>query len=179
MSSSKHISLSECVDGYIYDLDSRNLGLGLFRQTTSSFIGIRLKFHDRFLDEEFHWDQDGTAKPLQLLGRCPVYHLVNPKQWHNSKIIFNYLELLRTLEFQYDREEIIGIFIEKDLGLSEAVKVIKNSLNEFQKDGVIKELQNWHPTELAKMLTIVNEAYCNRTNAPHPEYEKARKRLTK
>jgi hypothetical protein len=56
--------------GKVYKLNSRNLALGVYRGD-SSFIGIREKFGNRFLDEEVEWDADkhyGTARAVGVLG---------------------------------------------------------------------------------------------------------------
>ena len=65
------IALEDCGPRHIYRLDSRNLRLGVFNLDTKGFIGIRLKFGNRFLFTEYHWDTGepyGTAKPLEDRG---------------------------------------------------------------------------------------------------------------
>jgi hypothetical protein len=64
------IPLSECKQGVVYRLLSRNLVSGVFDGKTG-FIGIREKFGVRFLSTEYHWDTGppyGTARPLGAIG---------------------------------------------------------------------------------------------------------------
>lgn len=48
--------LKECVKGRVYRLRCRNLRVGVF-DGNDGFIGIRMKFGDRFLFTEYHWEQ--------------------------------------------------------------------------------------------------------------------------
>ena len=71
----KYIPLEECEDGKIYKILSRNLTYGMFDKDTKGFTGLRTKFNDIFLFEEYHWDADtsyGTVKPLEILDYAPV-----------------------------------------------------------------------------------------------------------
>lgn len=64
------IPLSECKQGVVYRLRSRNLVSGVFDGKTGS-IGIREKFGFRYLDTEYHWETGpphGTASPLEAIG---------------------------------------------------------------------------------------------------------------
>ena len=71
-----YISLDDCKDGYLYEIQARNFSIGIFNSYDRSFVGIRYKFGTRFLDTEVHWDADdnhGTVKPireLELSGFC-------------------------------------------------------------------------------------------------------------
>ena len=75
-----YISAEDCKHGYLYRIRSRNLSFGVCRKTSDKdalvgFIGIRTKFGDRFLFEEYHWDVSehyGTVHPLEELGKCPI-----------------------------------------------------------------------------------------------------------
>jgi hypothetical protein len=58
------ISLEDCVDGAIYKIVARNFGIALFAKASNSFTGIRYKFGDRFLSEEYHYDAGGTVRPV-------------------------------------------------------------------------------------------------------------------
>jgi hypothetical protein len=49
------IPLDQCVWRRVYKIHCRNLRFGVF-DGTKSFIGIRTKFGQRYLDEEEHWD---------------------------------------------------------------------------------------------------------------------------
>lgn len=65
------IPLDKCIDRRIYKLSSRNLSVGVFREETRGFIGIREKFGSRYLFEEYHYDTGapyGTAVPYQDTG---------------------------------------------------------------------------------------------------------------
>jgi hypothetical protein len=69
------IPLSECRNGWVYKLFSRNLAFGVFAQAVNGFIGIREKFGSRFLATEYHWDTGapfGTACPKEELEPAPV-----------------------------------------------------------------------------------------------------------
>ena len=60
------ISIDQCENRRLYKLDSRNLSYGVYRASSRGFIGIRTKFGDRFLFEEYHWDTGephGTVRP--------------------------------------------------------------------------------------------------------------------
>jgi len=60
------IPIDQCEDRRLYKIDSRNLSYGVYRAATKGFIGIRTKFCDRFLFEEYHWDTGephGTVRP--------------------------------------------------------------------------------------------------------------------
>jgi hypothetical protein len=48
--------LKECVKGRVYRLRCRNLRVGVF-DGKDGFIGIRVKFSQRFLFTEYHWEQ--------------------------------------------------------------------------------------------------------------------------
>lgn len=65
-----HIALDNCKVGNIYILNSRNLEFGVFT-SAGTFIGLRNKFEDIFLDKELHVDRGGTARPLYHFGSVP------------------------------------------------------------------------------------------------------------
>ena len=72
------ISLKKCKNGYAYKIDSRNLSIGVFNRVTNGFVGVRYKFGDEFLFEEFHYDTGepyGTVYPKKELEQCPVKDL--------------------------------------------------------------------------------------------------------
>ena len=69
-----YIPLSECKNGYVYKIHSRNLSIGVFNNKSNGFTGIRLKFRHEFLFTEYHWDTGapfGTVKPKELLHKLP------------------------------------------------------------------------------------------------------------
>lgn len=70
----EYISLEECVDRGVYSIKSRNLSVGVYRAEVQGFIGIRLKFNDRFLFTEYHYDTGapyGTVWPKEQIGMLP------------------------------------------------------------------------------------------------------------
>lgn len=74
MTSEFNIPLDECVVGNAYQIQSRNLILGVFNG--SGFVGIREKFESRYLFVEYHRDLGGgTATPFEDLGPCPIQDL--------------------------------------------------------------------------------------------------------
>lgn len=78
--SESYIRLPDCKKGYLYRLHSRNLSYGVY-DGNEGFIGIRLKFHDRYLFTEYHWDQGppyGTVKPMEEV--CPLPEGVIPQE---------------------------------------------------------------------------------------------------
>ena len=64
------IPLSECRNGWVYRLHSRNLTFGVFVTAENGFIGIREKFGRKILATEYHYDTGapfGTASPQEEL----------------------------------------------------------------------------------------------------------------
>jgi hypothetical protein len=60
-------------------LISRNLDAGVYDAVQRGFIGIRTKFGSRFLDIEYHYDDDaerGTAHPIVVLEKIPDHIIV-------------------------------------------------------------------------------------------------------
>ena len=79
-----YIPLSECVKGFVYLINSRNLGLGVF-DGKGGFIGVREKFGDRYLFTEYHWDTGvpyGTVHPLEKLCQLPAEIPVSEDEHH-------------------------------------------------------------------------------------------------
>lgn len=77
-SSSAYLGIDECINGYLYEIHSRNLTHGVYRELDNAFVGIRTKFGERFLFAEFHWDTGppyGTVRPLRQIGPSGVEHL--------------------------------------------------------------------------------------------------------
>ena len=66
------IPLDECVDRMVYRIRSRNLAYGVFRPPTG-FIGIREKFGNLYLFEEYYADGStfGTVYPVEEVGVLP------------------------------------------------------------------------------------------------------------
>jgi hypothetical protein len=66
--------MNECVNRMVYRISSRNLGVGVYRAESIGFIGIREKFGDHYLFEEYHWEGGppyGTVRPLEPIGLLP------------------------------------------------------------------------------------------------------------
>lgn len=85
-----HIHLQDCVDGGIYEVAARNFRVGIFRAATHSFLGLREKFDDLYLDEERHVEVPcGTARPLQLLDnvKLPANELLRQLLCANETVL--------------------------------------------------------------------------------------------
>ena len=68
------IPLSQCEEGAVYELHSRNLVVGVFVKDKAGFIGIREKFGSRYLFMEYHYDIGapyGTVQPVKKLSLAP------------------------------------------------------------------------------------------------------------
>ncbi len=95
-----YISLSDCKHGWLYEIMSRNLTMGVFRKDRNGFVGIREKLGDVYLFVENHWDTGapfGTVKPLKLVEQCPIKKLDEFFQGEDRKIreneqLFNWLK---------------------------------------------------------------------------------------
>ena len=64
------IPKSACQDRTLYRIRSRNLTLGVYNAPTGGFIGLRRKWSDTYLSEEYHYDNGppyGTARPVEAL----------------------------------------------------------------------------------------------------------------
>lgn len=69
-----YIPLDQCIDRGVYRINSRNLSAGVYRAAVRGFIGIRLKFRDRYLFTEYHHDTGapyGTVWPEAQIGVLP------------------------------------------------------------------------------------------------------------
>lgn len=89
-----YISANNCIDGGLYKVYARNFSLGMFDHFDQTFIGIRRKFHDIFLDKEIHWDTDdcyGTVKPIELVSIIPQNF--NFHNYQNDRQIYDDLFL--------------------------------------------------------------------------------------
>ena len=72
--SSGMIPLDQCEDRAVYEIDSRNLVVGVFVKAKAGFIGIRTKFGSQYLFMEFHHDTGapfGTVQPLKKSSEAP------------------------------------------------------------------------------------------------------------
>ena len=92
------IKMEDCKDGFLYFIDARNAGIGIYSKKVLGFIYSRHKFSSNFLDIEYHWDigdvqpemkQHGTASPLKEIK--PVPKTINDKKDSSAKQVLNYL----------------------------------------------------------------------------------------
>ena len=68
MNATNRIPKSECKDRRLYYIDARHLYFGVFCAKTGGFLGLRDKFGELFVFQEFHWDNGaphGTATPIE------------------------------------------------------------------------------------------------------------------
>jgi hypothetical protein len=91
-----YILLEDCEVGCVYRVEARNFKLAVF--DGKSFIGIREKFGNRFLDSENHWDapDHATCKPIEKTEhRAPeeIGLSVRSGQYENS-FVFDFLDQL-------------------------------------------------------------------------------------
>jgi hypothetical protein len=95
------IPREECEDRRLYLIRSRNLLVGAFRAETGGFIGIREKFHDLYLFEEYHRDNGppyGTVAPVEALDAwvpedVPLSEfLPDHKTLTSNRALFDFLE---------------------------------------------------------------------------------------
>lgn len=81
------IPKAKCVTRGVYEIKSRNLLVGVCNGK-GGFVGIRDKFHHRFLFTEFHWEVSprmGTVQPIRLIEMLPdgievQEHVVDPEE---------------------------------------------------------------------------------------------------
>lgn len=88
-----HIKIEECIHGALYELDARNVHVGIFDCNDNSFMGIRRKFSQEFLDKEIHYDADdkhGTAKPLAFIENSS-FKQINSLTTERYMDMFNYI----------------------------------------------------------------------------------------
>lgn len=81
------IELADCKPGHLYRLEAHNIRIGVWNPyihlrggKKGSFVGIRTKFGNRFLDHELHYDAHehyGTATPTEELAVCP-HGIIDP-----------------------------------------------------------------------------------------------------
>ena len=103
------IPIDQCQHGWLYRVYSRNLNLGVYRESDRGFVGIREKMGHRFLFTEFHWDTGapyGTANPLEQLCECPVTTLDEYLSLSTEELIANE-ELFNWIETQGQRLGIV------------------------------------------------------------------------
>ena len=69
----EYLKMNQLKPGYLYEIDARNAGYGIWIPRKGSFIISRIKFGLNFLCEEDHWDSEnnGTAKPIKEIEKSP------------------------------------------------------------------------------------------------------------
>lgn len=77
------IPIDQCVVRGVYKINSRNLMVGVY-DGNGGFVGIRMKFRERYLFTEYHYDTGapyGTVRPMELIEMLPEgieIHEYNP-----------------------------------------------------------------------------------------------------
>jgi hypothetical protein len=63
------IPKAECKDRRLYRIRSRNLAFGVYRAESGGFLGLREKFGQVYVFEEYHWENEAFAmvKPIEAL----------------------------------------------------------------------------------------------------------------
>jgi len=68
-----YLKIDQLKAGYLYKIDARRAGFGIWLPQRESFITSRIKFGANLLSEECHYDCEsyGTAYPLEEIERSP------------------------------------------------------------------------------------------------------------
>lgn len=94
----KFILIKDCKDGYLYIVSARNAIIGICHDNGKAFEINRLKFNNRFLFDEYHWDTGapyGTVCPLKEIEKAPEFKTDEEK-----------LEYLYNKEIELESEKI-------------------------------------------------------------------------
>lgn len=84
------IAIDDCQHGFLYKLNSRNLDYGVYCANTKSFVGIREKFDNKFLES------DGYIGTCVRCSSSPVECLnvqFKGEVCEESKELFDFLEI--------------------------------------------------------------------------------------
>jgi hypothetical protein len=93
------VPMNECKARFLYKIYSRNLEYGVY-DGKGGFIGIRIKFGNRYLDTEYHYDTGapyGTVRPDKEIEEIPEdievveFFQYQPTLIKNEKL-FDYLK---------------------------------------------------------------------------------------
>jgi hypothetical protein len=69
------IPMSECLDGWLYQIVGRRARLGIYRAAEQTFTILDHDYEETSLFHENHWDDNpstGTAKPVRPLEPAPA-----------------------------------------------------------------------------------------------------------
>lgn len=98
----EYLTIEECEDGMTYKIDGRNFDYGVYTIKTKSFLGIRHKFGNQFIDSEEHYDcgaPHGTVFPFEKLDypKQDLSKLYDEKgttlyTYFNDKVLFEHLK---------------------------------------------------------------------------------------
>ena len=62
----KYIPMDALIVGRKYECDARNFTVGVWNGI--NFDYLRFKFGDHYWDQEFHYDDGGTVKPIRIVN---------------------------------------------------------------------------------------------------------------
>lgn len=104
------IPMYKLKQGYLYKIDARNAGYGIWNYTTRGFLISRVKFKSNYIFEEYHWDSDphfGTAQPLEEIERSPFApeDLIEEPLERNGNRYIGYAKHTELLEYLNRFEE--------------------------------------------------------------------------
>jgi hypothetical protein len=108
----EHISVQDCLDGWLYRIASRDLNLGVYRSSDHAFFGIRHETGARFLYSEIHVDCGppyGTAKPFEKICRCPLSKL---DEFLDERVNGNLVENVTLFEWIDEQGRRLGVLPE-------------------------------------------------------------------
>jgi len=97
------IPLAAMVNHHLYTGTGRNFNVAVW--FGGAFYGLRTKFHDTFVDREYHWEADGTFRPTRHV--CDLQERLTPgcyfmTEWRLSNVLYDMLftaeRLLAALE---------------------------------------------------------------------------------
>ncbi len=116
-----YLPLPDCKHGWLYEIMSRNLTLGVFRKDRKGFVGIREKLGHVYLFVEYHWDTGepfGTVKPLRRVERCPIKELDEFFRTEDGKLkdnekLFDWLKRKQHGAIQQDNKKATAIMLPK------------------------------------------------------------------
>lgn len=98
-------------NGRIYRIRSRNLLVGLWRAESRGFIGVREKFGEKYLFEEFHHDSDPHCGTANAIGALPITHPVPDQYWKDDLGLF---KVLLPLDEEINKELLVQRAIEDE-----------------------------------------------------------------